>query len=86
MVRPMRYRRRADEILAIQVTPFSVADIAKWCGGRVVYDADKKVTGLVVPTLEGNAVGSLGDWVGRDADGTFFQYNQAAFDEDYVRA
>ncbi len=88
MNRIMTYRPRGSEVEAIQVTPQNVRSIAQWCGGRIIEEAtdQKKDVSIVVPTLEGNMRAREGDWVAKNTDGSFVQFNSAYFDSEYVRA
>lgn len=52
------YRKKPVEIQAWQLTRENVAEVAKWCGGRVVEiakpgDPTDVYIGLDIPTLEG---------------------------------
>lgn len=88
MNRAMTYRKRSDVAKAIQVTPLNYREVAKWCGGRIVEETTDrgKSHSIIIATFEGNVRANPGDWVLQNAQGEFTQYNQAAFDEDYVRA
>ena len=53
-----QYRKKPVVIEAIQVTVNNVADVAAWCGGRVIRDAKSSdpsdvYVALDIPTLEG---------------------------------
>lgn len=53
-----KYRKKPIVIDAVQVTRENVADVAKWCGGRVIEvekpgDPTDVYVALDIPTLEG---------------------------------
>ena len=53
-----RYRKKPVEIEAMQLTRENVAEVAAWCGGRVVEDPKPSdptdvYVALDIPTLEG---------------------------------
>ena len=55
-----------DEVLALRYDePSSAADLAEWCSGGLVGRT------ITVPSLHGVASAELGDWIVRDAEGSF---------------
>ena len=55
---PIQYRKKPVVIEAVQVTRENVADVAAWCGGRVIEiakpgDPSDVYIALEIPTLEG---------------------------------
>lgn len=68
------YRQRPITVEAEQVTDENAAQIAYWRGGVIVeeidpQDSSKKHLGVNIPTLNGNARASTGDFVVRRMNG-----------------
>lgn len=57
-----------------------VEDLAKWCGGRVVYDSP---VAIIIPTLEGEMRAEFGDWIIRGVKGEFYPIKDEIFRETY---
>lgn len=53
-----------------------VEDLAKWCGGRVVYDSP---VAIIIPTLEGEMRAEFGDWIIRGVKGEFYPIKDEIF-------
>lgn len=68
-----KYRKKPVEIEALQLTRENVAEVARWCGGRVVEEAKPGdptdvYIALDIPTLEGTMRGETlhsSTWNGR---------------------
>lgn len=76
-----KYRKKPVEIEAVQLHHYydprtaqlvsNFAEVAKICGGQVIYPGDGKPS-LLIPTLEGEMRAALGDWVIRGVKGEFY--------------
>lgn len=83
----MNYRRKARPVEARQVSDETAADIAYWCGGKVVsigYDNQGK--SVLIPTFEGTNQAMPGDWVLRGPDNVFYVRTDAQFKMNYELA
>ena len=84
------YREKVRSVRAVQLTPKSVDEAARWCGGRRVeekdpFDEDQIKVGLNVPTLEGVVRASEGDYILQHFDGGIQVMPAARFEERYER-
>jgi hypothetical protein len=55
----------------------SAADLARWCGGEVIYEAGMEC--IKVPTSHGIAIARRGDWIVRDNKGKFARVTRDEF-------
>jgi hypothetical protein len=55
----------------------SAADLARWCGGEVVYEGGLEC--IKVPTSQGIEIARRGDWIVRDSDGHFARVTRDEF-------
>lgn len=89
MTTPQRYRKKPEDIDAVQWNAFDGWDtalaIAQWCGGAARRDEmsgqqDKTYYwSITVPTPTGHAYANPGDWIISSADGVF----RVAHDEQF---
>jgi len=87
----MIYRRKVSSIEAMLVTPDTVQDAAKWCGGRVVSEAKPSdptdvYTALDVPTLNGAMRVQTyhgGEYLVRSDDGSFRVEGKEDFESNW---
>ncbi|MFJ6566257.1 hypothetical protein ACIQNU_02465 [Streptomyces sp. NPDC091292] len=85
---PTRYRKKPIPVEARQVPPSSDGrpglDLAAWCGGSVsgTYAEPK----IFVPTLEGELVARVGDWIVKGTRGEFWPVKGSIFAETYEPA
>ena len=56
--------------------------LARWCGSTILHDGGQ-VTGLLIPTLEGEHIASHGDWIIRGVAGEFYPCKPDIFDQTY---
>ena len=64
----MKFRKKPVVIEAKQITLDSALDVAQWCLGLVKVNPLR----VVIPTLEGNMIGSLEDWIIKGTAGEFY--------------
>lgn len=84
------YREKVRSVRAVQLSPDSLAEAARWCGGRSVeekdpFDEEKIQVGLNIPTLAGVVRASEGDYILQDLEGGFRVMPAAEFEERYER-
>ncbi|MFJ8603418.1 hypothetical protein ACIREM_32870 [Streptomyces shenzhenensis] len=83
-----RYRKKPISVEARRVPPSSDGqsglDLAAWCGGSVsgTYAEPK----IFVPTLKGELVARVGDWIVKGTRGEFWPVRGDIFTEDYEPA
>lgn len=79
-----RFRKKPVEIEAWQLTRETLGDVMKWCGGRYWSRPPMRaVTGLTIPTLEGDLQASYGDWIIRGVNGEFYPCKPDIFEATY---
>jgi hypothetical protein len=77
-----RYRKKPVVIEARQFTKVNGHELADWCGG--LYD--DIACALIIPTLEGNLTGTLGDWIIKGVAGEFYPCKPDIFAATYEPA
>ena len=77
-----RFRKKPVEIEARQLTAASREEVADWIeqGGQ---QAVPNAAGLVIPTLEGDHLAGLGDWIIRGVQGEFYPCRSDIFEATY---
>lgn len=83
-----KYTSKIVDIDAVELTKDNVAEVAEWCGGRVVtekdaLDEEKTFVGINIPTLEGNMRGSEGDFIIKGLRGEFYPCKPDVFKAKY---
>lgn len=77
---------KAEWVEAKQVTADSAAEIAVWCGGKLVEEIHPfdgtKTPGVNVPTLRGVMRASVTDYVVQNVFDEFLVVNEATYNED----
>lgn len=75
-----KFRKKPVVIEASEpITYDNAASIAAWCGGRV----NRALDTILIPTLEGDMTGSLGDRVIKGVAGEFYPCKPDIFDATY---
>ena len=78
------YRKRPVAIRAIQLTMENSAEIKAVVGGRDwSRPPTRAVTGIIVPTLEGQHEASFDDWIVQGVKGEFYPVKPAIFEATY---
>lgn len=75
-----KFRKKPVTIEARVFEPalaFDAADVAQWCGGRIVEQ------GLEIPTLEGTMLARPGDLVIQGVQGEFYPCKSDIFEATY---
>ena len=81
-----RHRKRPVVIEAIELRAWDADRVAEWCGGEVQRSEAGHCTGIVIPTLEGDRLASLGDYVIQGVAGEFYPCKPDIFAQTYEEA
>lgn len=80
----MKYRKIPIVIEAIQWTGDNYNAVCKFVGKRLdLAECQKALLGLVINTLEGDMVASLGDYIIRGVKGEYYPCKPDIFEETY---
>ncbi len=86
----MRFRKKPVVIEAIQWTGKNLDVVVRFAGhDKLVQlrDVHDKPTGqLVIETLEGDHIASVGDWIIKGIEGEFYQCKPDIFEQTYELA
>lgn len=77
-----RWRKRPLEVEAWRITKRSLQQLAEKAGGYVGLDDDGNEV-LVVPTLEGEMMGRVGDYLVKGVQGEFYPVRGDIFEQSY---
>lgn len=80
-----RFRKKPVVIEARQLTFQNTADIMVWCGSTKSWSKPpmRAVTGIIVPTLEGQHEAAFGDWIIQGVKGEFYPCKPDIFAATY---
>jgi hypothetical protein len=81
-----RWRKRPVVVEAMYLTEESGPDVWEWAESKPHYDADGKVDGLTIYTLEGRMKADFGDWVVKGTRGEFYPVKPEIFADTYEPA
>jgi len=82
-----KFRKKPVVIEARLLTLESSTEVAAWCGGRSWSRPPMRaVTGLTIPTLEGDMSASYGDWIIKGVNGEFYPCKPDIFTKTYEPA
>lgn len=82
MIRPERFIRKAFAVEATRVSKGNMADVAKWCDGRVSLDQESIELKVVKPNYGGFGRAHVGEWILRVHNG-FKIYRDKQFREAF---
>jgi hypothetical protein len=93
----MKFRKKPVVIEARQLTLENAEELGAWCGARkcksVLYDSYLWAWALSIndrhlriPTLEGDQIASIGDWVIQGVEGEFYPCKPDIFEMTYEPA
>ena len=92
MSKPLQYRKKPVKIEAMLFhgDETVVAEVARWCGGRVRSEAKASdhtdvAYWIEIPTLEGVMTASRGDYVIKGVQGEFYPCKPDIFESTYER-
>ena len=86
-LQPKTYKKKPVVVEAVQFTNQAVGEeIANWCGGRLIRHVP--IPGapyyeILIPTLEGNMIASMNDWIIRGIKGEFYPCKPDIFLQSY---
>lgn len=80
-----QYRKKPVVIEARQLLFENAADIMAWCGSTKHWSRPpmRAVTGIIVPTLEGQHEAAFGDWIIQGVKGEFYPCKPDIFEATY---
>lgn len=82
-----KFRKKPVVIEARELTHASHAEVAAWCGGKTWSRPPMRaVTGITIPTLEGDMNADYGDWIIRGIKGEFYPCKPDIFAATYEPA
>jgi len=80
----MQFRKKPVVIDALQLTLENFEEVKQWCGGKTWSRPPMRaVTGITIPTLEGNMEASFGDWIIQGVKGEFYPCKPDIFEATY---
>lgn len=81
----MKFRKKPVEIEARQLTSTNAGEIASWCFGNVRGGpgGGSRDGSVLIDTLEGQMVASVGDWVIEGIHGEFYPCKPDIFEATY---
>ena len=79
----MKYRKKPVVIEALQYTGYNADEIIKFTKGMAQKGVGKS---LIIPTLEGDHIASVGDYIIKGIKGEFYPIKKDIFLETYEKA
>lgn len=92
----MKFRKKPVVIEARQLTPENSEEIGAWCGAKMAFEKSNgyksylwgwglpiEERSLCIPTLEGEHIASMGDWVIQGVKGEFYPCKPDIFEMTY---
>jgi hypothetical protein len=79
----MKYRKKPVVIEAVQFTGKNDAEVMAFC--PIARDPVDKKPNLIIPTLEGEHLCSVGDWVIKGVAGEFYPCKPDIFERTYEK-
>lgn len=82
----MKFRKRPVVIEAMQLTAENLSEVCEWVGGEadvMTPYTEPAPQWLLIPTLEGNMKGSIGDWIIQGVHGEFYPCKPEIFEATY---
>jgi len=89
IVQKFRKRPLLVDAVTVPVLVRRSLSVAKWCGGSVVKQASpasQRLAWIQIPTPDGYTRAKPGDWIIRDADGSFHTCRNDIFEDTYAAA
>lgn len=80
----MKFRKKPVVIEAVQFTGANDAECMAFC--PLAHDPDDRRPSLIIPTLEGDMLVSLGDWIIKGVKGEFYPCKPDIFAATYEAA
>ena len=80
----MKFRKKPVVIEAQRVTPETIRDVERWCGGSVKGESLPRVNRCIdIQTLEGEMRANMGDWIIKGVKGEFYPCKPDIFEATY---
>ena len=90
----MKFRKKPVIVEARQLTPETAEEIGAWCGAEIcVHEGYRSYLfgcclpieerSLSIPTLEGDMIASMGDWIIQGVMGEFYPCKPDIFEMTY---
>lgn len=81
----MKFRKKPVVIEAELLTFENQKEVSAWCGSTKPYSRPpmRAVTGIIIPTLEGDLGASFGDYVIKGVKGEFYACKPDIFEATY---
>lgn len=79
------FKKKPVVIEAKQLTFENAPEIMNWCGSSRHWSKPplRQVTGIIVPTLEGDHEAAFGDWIIKGIKGEFYPCKPDIFEATY---
>lgn len=82
-----KFRKKPVEIEAIQFIDKNILEIVNWITEThsigFENDSNENITGLIIPTLEGDMKASIGDYIIKGVKGEFYPCKPDIFEQTY---
>lgn len=79
-----RYRKKPVEVEAVWFDGINGAAVSEWCGGQIAtIDTLGVPRTIAIPTLEGEMLANLGDYIIRGVEGEFYPCRADIFHQTY---
>jgi hypothetical protein len=79
----IRYRKKPVVIEAVQFTGKNFDEVMAFCP-TAMWRVDKPLSGLTIPTLEGDHLASPGDFIIKGVNGEFYPCKPDIFEKTYA--
>ena len=80
----MKFRKKPVVIEATELRHENLEDVKSWCGGTYWSQPPMRaITGITIPTLEGDMDASFGDWIIKGVEGEFYPCKPDIFVQTY---
>jgi hypothetical protein len=82
------FRKKPVVIEARQLTMDSAKEVMAWCGSTKHWSKPpmRAITGIIVPTLEGQHEAGFGDYIIKGVQGEFYPCKPDIFEQTYEAA
>jgi hypothetical protein len=82
----MKVRKKPVVVEAMQLTMDNAEGVKEWCGGKTWSRPPMRaVTGISIPTLEGEMAAEYGSWIIKGVEGEFYPCKPDIFERTYEK-
>jgi hypothetical protein len=81
----MKYRKKPIVIEAHQLTKYSLMEICRWMNSKCEWVQLGNHIDLTIPTLEGNMIANVGDYIIKGIKGEFYPCKADIFEASYEK-